>query len=50
MVSNLFPLVSKQIQNLSVLWLEFEEVLLVAGGLLFLLLYLFYFKYPVNKD
>jgi hypothetical protein len=36
--------------DISVLILEFEEVLIVATGLMILLIYLFYFRYPVNKD
>jgi hypothetical protein len=36
--------------DVSTLLLEFEEVLIVALGFMFLLIYLFYIKYPVNKN
>jgi len=36
--------------DVSILFLEFEEVLIIATGFMLLLMYLFYFKYPVNKD
>jgi len=36
--------------DISVLILEFEEVLVIATGFMLLLIYLFYFRYPVNKN
>jgi hypothetical protein len=36
--------------DISVLFLEFEEVLIIAIGFMLILMYLFYYKYPVNKD
>lgn len=44
--------VTESIQELDVstLLLEFEEVLIIALGFMLLLIYLFYFKYPVNKN
>jgi hypothetical protein len=41
---------AKQQLDTSILFLEFEEVLIVAFGFLMLLIYLFYFKYPINKE
>jgi hypothetical protein len=32
------------------LFFEFEEVLVVAGVFMLTLIYLFYFKYPYDKD
>lgn len=34
----------------SLLFLEFEYILVIAVGLVLLLIYLFYVKYPYNKD
>ena len=34
----------------SLLFLEFEYILAIAVGLVLLLIYLFYVKYPYNKD
>ena len=42
--------VATQQHDTSILFLEFEEVALVAVGFLALLMYLFYVKYPYNKE
>jgi hypothetical protein len=36
--------------DISILFLEFEEVFIVSVGFLLLLIYLFYFRYPINKE
>lgn len=48
--STIISFVATQQYNTSVLFLEFEELALVAAGLLGLLMYLFYVKYPYNKE
>ncbi len=50
LLSALFTLVASQQHDTSILFLEFEEVALVAGGFLVLLMYLFYVRYPYNKE
>jgi hypothetical protein len=50
LISSIISLVSAQQHNTSILFLEFEEVALVATGFLVLLMYLFYVRYPYNKD
>jgi hypothetical protein len=49
-LSNLLSFVAAQQHDTSILFLEFEEVALVAGGFLVLLMYLFYVRYPYNKE
>jgi hypothetical protein len=49
-ISNIITLVSTQQHDTSILLLEFEEVALIAGGLLALLMYLFYVRYPYNRE
>jgi hypothetical protein len=48
--SALKSLVTEQTHDLSLLIFEFEEVFAVAVGFMIILIYLFYFKYPYNKD
>jgi len=50
LISTLISFVAEQQHNTSILFLEFEEVALVATGFLVLLMYLFYVRYPYNKD
>ena len=49
-LSNLITLISSQQQDTSILFLEFEEVALIATGFLALLMYLFYVRYPYNRE
>ena len=49
-LSGILSFVAAQQHDTSILFLEFEEVALVAGGFLVLLMYLFYVKYPYNKE
>lgn len=49
-LSVLKSLVMKETHDLAVLFFEFEEVLVVAVGFMIVLIYLFYVKYPYNKD
>jgi hypothetical protein len=48
--SALKSLITEQTHDLSLLIFEFEEVFAVAVGFMIILIYLFYFKYPYNKD
>ena len=48
--SSILSFVAEQQHNTSILFFEFEEVALVAGGFLVLLMYLFYVRYPYNKE
>ena len=36
--------------DMAILFLEFEEVLAVAVAFMLILIYLFYIKYPYDKD
>jgi hypothetical protein len=49
-VSMILSFVGAQQHDTSILFLEFEEVALVAAGFLALLMYLFYVRYPYNKE
>ena len=49
-LSVLKSLVMTEIHDVAVLLFEFEEVLVVAVGFMIVLIYLFYFKYPYNKE
>jgi len=49
-LSALKSLVMTEIHDIAVLLFEFEEVLVVAVGFMIVLIYLFYVKYPYNKD
>ena len=49
-ISTILNFVGTQQHDTSILFLEFEEVALVAAGFLALLMYLFYVKYPYNKE
>jgi hypothetical protein len=48
--SALKSLVMAETHDLSLLIFEFEEVFAVAVGFMIFLIYVFYFKYPYNKD
>jgi len=50
LLSTIISFVAAQQHNTSVLFLEFEELALVAAGFLGLLMYLFYVRYPYNKE
>ena len=50
LLSTIISFVATQQHNTSVLFLEFEELALVAAGFLGLLMYLFYVRYPYNKE
>jgi hypothetical protein len=50
LLSTIISFVALQQHNTSVLFLEFEELALVAAGFLGVLMYLFYVKYPYNKE
>jgi hypothetical protein len=50
LLSTIISFVASQQHNTSVLFLEFEELALVAAGFLGLLMYLFYVRYPYNKE
>ena len=49
-LSIMASLVGMQNHNTSLLLFEFEELFAVATGFVILLMYLFYVKYPYNKD
>ncbi len=49
-LSALRSLVMTETHDLSLLIFEFEEVFAVAVGFMIVLIYLFYVKYPYNKD
>ena len=49
-LSDLISLIAEETHDMSLLFLEFEEVVLVAAGFLALLIYVFYVKYPYNKE
>ena len=42
--------VAEQVHDQALLFLEFEEVAVVAVGFLFILMYAFYVKWPYNKE
>jgi len=48
--SVLRSLVMAETHDLSLLIFEFEEVFAVAVGFMIVLIYVFYFRYPYNKD
>jgi len=49
-ISKILSFVAAQQHDTSILFFEFEEVALAAVGFLALLMYLFYVKYPYNKE
>ena len=49
-LSTLLSMVAEETHDMSLLILEFEEVVLVGIGFLVLLMYLFYVRYPFNKE
>lgn len=50
LLSTILSFVATEQHDLSVLFFEFEEVLVVGTGFLLILMYLFYVKYPYNKE
>jgi len=50
LISIMTSLIASQQQDLSILLFEFEEVAIVATGFLLLLMYMFYVRYPYNKE
>jgi hypothetical protein len=50
LLSTILSFVATEQHDLSVLFFEFEEVLAVGTGFLLILMYLFYVKYPYNKE
>jgi hypothetical protein len=49
-LSTILSFVATQQHDTVVLFFEFEEVAFVATGFLLLLMYLFYVRYPYNKE
>ena len=49
-LSALLSMVAEETHDLSLLLFEFEEVVFVGIGFLALLMYLFYVRYPYNKE
>jgi hypothetical protein len=49
-LSALGSLVRTETHNVALLLFEFEEVFFVAVGFVVVLIYLFYVKYPYNRD
>lgn len=49
-LSVLKSLVMTETHDIALLLFEFEEVLVVAVGFMIVLIYLFYVKYPYNRD
>ncbi len=43
-------MVAEEIHDQALLFLEFEEVVVVAVGFLFVLMYAFYVKWPYNQE
>jgi len=50
MISYLLSKVAEQVHDQALLFLEFEEVVVVATAFLFILMYAFYVKWPYNKE
>ena len=50
MISSLLSRVAEQVHDQALLFFEFEEVVVVAVGLLFVLMYAFYVKWPYNQE
>jgi len=49
-VHTLLSLVQERTTDISILFLEFEEVFAVAAGFVLLLMYLFYVRYSYDKE
>jgi hypothetical protein len=49
-LSALLSFIAEETHDMSLLFLEFEEVAIVAVGFLAILMYVFYVKYPYNKE
>ena len=50
LLSVITSFIASQQYNTSVLFLEFEELAIVAAGFLGVLMYLFYVRYPYNRE
>ena len=50
LLSTILSFVATEQHDLSILFFEFEEVLVVGTGFLLILMYLFYVRYPYNKE
>lgn len=50
MISYILSMVAEQVHDQALLFFEFEEVVVVATGFLFILMYAFYVKWPYNKE
>ena len=50
MISSLLSFVAEETHDQALLFLEFEEVVVVAVGFLIILMYAFYVKWPYNKE
>ena len=49
-LSTILSIVAEETHDMSLLLLEFEEVVFVGIGFLGLLMYLFYVRYPYNRE
>ncbi len=49
-LSSILSIIARETHDLSLLLLEFEEVVIVGVGFLLLLMYIFYIRYPYNKE
>ena len=49
-VHTLLSLVQERTTDISILFLEFEEVFAVAAGFVLILMYLFYVRYSYDKE
>ncbi len=50
MISSILSMVAEEVHDQALLFLEFEEVVVVAVGFLVVLMYAFYVKWPYNKE
>ena len=49
-LASLLSLIAEETHDMGLLFLEFEEVVIAAVGFLAILMYVFYMKYPYNKE
>lgn len=50
MIASLLSRVAEQVHDQALLFFEFEEVVVVSVGFLFILMYAFYVKWPYNQE
>ena len=50
MIAFLLSLVAEEVHDPALLFLEFDEVVVVAVGFLVVLMYAFYVKWPYNQE